>query len=44
MSSNILSNKEIILEQESPLVYKAYYVDTIDYKVDNSEQWLIDTD
>jgi hypothetical protein len=31
-------------EQEYPLVDKAYYVDTIDYKVDNSEQWLIDTD
>ena len=31
-------------EQECPLVDKAYYVDTIAYKVDNSEQWLIDTD
>ena len=37
MSINILRNKD-------PLVDKAYYVDTIDYKVDNSEQRLIDTD
>jgi hypothetical protein len=45
MSINILSNKENNLEeQEYPLVDKAYYVDTIAYKVDNSEQWLIDTD
>jgi hypothetical protein len=44
MSINILSNKENNLEQECPLVDKAYYVDTIAYKVDNPEQWLIDTD
>jgi hypothetical protein len=43
MSINILSNKENNLEQET-LVDKAYYVDTIAYKVDNSEEWLIDTD
>ena len=44
MIINILSNKENNSEQEYPLVDKAYYVDTIVYKVDNSEQWLIDTD
>ena len=45
MSINILSNKENNSEeQEYPLVDKAYYVDTVAYKVDNSEQWLIDTD
>jgi hypothetical protein len=45
MSINILRNKENNLEeQEYPLVDKAYYVDTITYKTDNSEQWLIDTD
>jgi hypothetical protein len=49
MSINILSKKEDnLVEQETvreyPLVDKAYYVDTIASKVDNSEQWLIDTD
>jgi hypothetical protein len=44
MSINILSNEENNSEQECPLVDKAYYVDTIAYKVDNSEQRLIDTD
>ena len=31
-------------DQECPLVDKTYYVDTIAYKVDNSEQLPIDTD
>jgi hypothetical protein len=49
MSINILSKKEDnLVEQETvreyPLVDKAYYVDTIASKIDNSEQWLIDTD
>jgi hypothetical protein len=49
MSITILSKKEDNLDkqervQEYPLVDKAYYVDTIVYKVDNSELWLIDTD
>jgi hypothetical protein len=45
MSTNILSTKENNLEeQEYPLVDKPYYVDRIAFKVDNSEQWLIDTD
>ena len=45
MSTNILSTKENNLEkQEYPLVDKAYYVDIIAYKVDNAEQWVIDTD
>lgn len=44
MSINILSNRDDSEEQEYPLVDKAYYIDTISYKVDNSEQWLIDTD
>jgi len=43
MSINILSNRDDSEEQEYPPVDKAYYVDTIP-KVDNSEQWLIDTD
>ena len=42
MSINILSNKEDILEKKQsrkqicPLVDKAYYVDTINYKIDNT--------
>jgi hypothetical protein len=42
MSINILSKKEGILEkkqlreQTCPLVDKAYYVDTINYKIDNT--------
>jgi hypothetical protein len=44
MSINILSNKENNSEQECPLVDKAYYVDTTAYKVENSEQWVIDID
>jgi len=45
MSSNILSTKENNLEeQEYPLVDRPCYVDRIAFKVDNSEQWLIDTD
>ena len=45
MSSNILSTKENNLEgQAYPLVDKPYYVDRIAFKVDNYEQWLIDTD
>jgi hypothetical protein len=45
MSINILSNRENNLEeQEYPVVDKAYYVETIAYQVDNSEQWPIDTD
>lgn len=44
MSSNILSTKENNLKREYPLVDKPYYVDRIAFKVDNSEQWLIDTD
>jgi hypothetical protein len=45
MSTNILSTKENNLEeQEYPLIDKPYYVDTIAYKVDNSQQWLIDSD
>ena len=49
MSTNILSKKENNLDeeetvQEYPLVDKPYYVDTIAYKLDNSEQWLFDTD
>ena len=31
-------------KQEYSLVDKPYYVDRIAFKVDNSEQWLIDTD
>ena len=40
MSINILSNKENNLEeeQEYPVVDKAYYVEAIAYKVDDSEQ------
>jgi hypothetical protein len=38
MSSNILSNKENNLEEQEYLTYKPYYVDTIAFKVDNSEQ------
>ena len=45
MSSNIRSTKVNNLEeQEYPLVGKPYYVERIGFKVDNSEQWLIDTD
>ena len=44
LSTNILSTKENNLEQEYLLVDKPYYVDRIAFKVDNSEQWLIDTD
>jgi hypothetical protein len=47
MSINILSKKENSEEetiQEYPLVDKPYYVDTIAYKIDNSEQWLFNTD
>ena len=44
MSTNILNTKENNLEQEYLLVDKPYYVDRIAFKVDNSEQWLIDTD
>ena len=42
MSINILSNKGSILEKKQsreqicPLVDKAYYVDTINYKIDNT--------
>jgi hypothetical protein len=42
MSINILSKKEDILEKKRsreqicPLVDKAYYVDTINYKIDNT--------
>jgi DNA-directed RNA polymerase beta' subunit len=47
MRMNILSKKENYSEEEetvqgSPLVDKPYYVDTLAYKVDNSEQWLFD--
>jgi hypothetical protein len=38
MSGNILSNKENNLEEQYPLV------DPIQSLLDNSEQWLIDTD
>jgi len=45
MSTTIFSTKENNLEeQEYPLVGKLYYVQGIGFKVDNSEQWLIDTD
>jgi hypothetical protein len=44
MSTNILSTENNLEEQEYPLVDKPYYVDRIAFKVDNSEQWLIDTD
>jgi len=43
MSINILSKNEDILEKTQsrdqifPLVDKAYYVDTINYKIDNTE-------
>ena len=41
MSINILSKKEDNLEKQArdqicPLVDKAYYVDTINYKIDNT--------
>lgn len=50
MSINILSKKEDNLEknqaadQMCPLVDKAYYVDTINYKIDNAESSFGDTD
>jgi hypothetical protein len=47
MSIDILSKKENSEKetiQEYPLVDKPYYVDTIAYKVDNSEQWVFDAD
>jgi hypothetical protein len=49
MSINILSKKEDNLEryeraQQYPLVDKAYYVDTIAYKIDNSAECLNDAD
>lgn len=47
MSINTLGRKENNLEnqervQKYPLVDKAYYVDTIAYKIDNSTEWFND--
>ena len=50
MSVNILSKKEDNLEKNQaadqicPLVDKAYYVDSINYKIDNTESSFGDTD
>jgi hypothetical protein len=44
MSSNVLGHQENNLGQEYLLVDKPYYVDSFAYKIDFSEQWLIDTD
>ncbi len=49
MSINILHKKEDNLEKQEgtekyPLVDKAYYVDTIAYKIDNSAECLNDAD
>ena len=49
MSINILSKKEDNLEKNQadqicPLVDKAYYVDSINYKIDNTESSFGDTD
>ncbi|MRN61834.1 MAG: hypothetical protein FIO03_07305 [Nitrosopumilales archaeon] len=50
MSINILSKKEDNLEknqardQTCPLVDKAYYVDTINYKIDNTGSSFDDAD
>ena len=49
MSINILSKEEDNLEKQEeagkyPLVDKAYYVDTIAYKIDNSAECLNDVD
>jgi hypothetical protein len=50
MSINILSKKEDnseknqAVDQISPLVDKAYYVDSINYKIDNTESSFGDAD
>jgi hypothetical protein len=49
MSINILSKKEDNLEKQArdqicPLVDKAYYVDTINYKIDNTGSSFDDAD
>jgi hypothetical protein len=49
MSINILSKKEDNLENQArdqicPLVDKAYYVDTINYKIDNTGSSFDDAD
>jgi len=49
VSINILSKEEDNLEKQEeagkyPLVDKAYYVDTIAYKIDNSAECLNDVD
>ena len=50
MSINILSKKEgnfeknQAVDQICPLVDKAYYVDSINYKIDNTESSFGDTD
>ncbi len=50
MSINILSKKEDNLEKNQaadqicPLVDKAYYVDSINYKIDNTESSFGDAD
>lgn len=49
VSINILSKKEHNLEkqesaQEYPLIDKAYYVDTIGFKIDNSVECLNESD
>lgn len=49
MSINILNKKEDNLEKHGraekyPLVDKAYYVDTVAYKIDHSAECLNDAD